>query len=62
MAITKQTARHSTGGKAPRAALANLAARNPRVRRATDLRGDEWTLHRWIMFTGATVNPWLYQP
>jgi hypothetical protein len=62
MAITKQTARRSTGGKAPRAALANLAARNPRVRRATDLRGDEWTLHRWIMFTGATVNPWLYQP
>jgi hypothetical protein len=62
MAITKQTAKRSTGGKAPRAALANLAARNPRVLRAPDVGVDEWTLHRWIMFAGATVNPWVYQP
>jgi hypothetical protein len=62
MAITKQTAKRSTGGKAPRAALAILAARNPRVLRAPDVGVDEWALHRWIMFTGATVNPWVYQP
>jgi hypothetical protein len=44
MAITKQTAKRSTGGKAPRAALANLAARNPRVRRAAEEGGYEMTI------------------
>jgi hypothetical protein len=62
MAITKQTAKRSAGGKALRAVLAILAGSYPRVPRATDVGGDECTLHRWIIFMGATVNPWVYQP
>jgi hypothetical protein len=40
MAINKQTAKRSTGGKAPKEALAILAARNSRVLRAHDVGGD----------------------
>jgi hypothetical protein len=45
MAITKQTAKRSTGGKAPRAALAILAARKPRVPRGPDVGGDEMAIN-----------------
>jgi hypothetical protein len=45
MAITKQTAKRSTGGKAPRAALAILAARKLRVTRGPDVGGDEMVIN-----------------
>jgi hypothetical protein len=64
MAITKQTAKKSTGGKAPRVELAMRAARNPIMRRQLHPKfaaSDEWTSHRWIMFTGSTMSPWLIQ-
>ena len=62
MAITKQTSKRSTGGKAPRAELARRAARKAHPRRASQRVDDEWAAHRWIMFTPGTATPWMYQP
>jgi hypothetical protein len=64
MAITKQTDKKSTEGKAPRVELAMRPARNPTVRRQLHPKfaaSNEWTPHRWIMFTGSTTSPWLIQ-
>jgi hypothetical protein len=63
MAITKQTAKCSTGGKAPRVDLARKAARFPRVsRQISDHQGANWDQHSWIMFTGQGSVPWTIQP
>jgi hypothetical protein len=63
MAITKQTAKRSTGGKVLRTEIAVKAARTPRLpRAATPARGEEWITHSWIMFTGEGPAPWMVQP
>jgi hypothetical protein len=60
MAITKQTAKRSTGGKAPRTEIAQRAARNPRVSRSSLC--EEWDAHNWIMFTAGQQKQWMAQP
>jgi hypothetical protein len=60
MAITKQTAKRSTAGNAPRAEIARRAARVPRpVRPMLPGRADA---HQWIMFTGSAETQWLARP
>jgi hypothetical protein len=63
MAITKQTAKRSTGGRAPREELSRRAARISRARRGDVAQeGKDWKSHRWITFTGASMYPWVFQP
>jgi hypothetical protein len=60
MAITKQTAKRSTGGKAPRAEIARKAARVPRTARSASRARAE--AHQWIMYTGGAATQWMVQP
>ena len=62
MAITKQTSKRSTGGKAPRAELARRAARKAQSPRAGKRADDDWATHRWIMFTPGSASQWMCQP
>lgn len=55
MARTKQTARHSTGGKAPRKQIANKTARGPRP------LGGQKKPHRWRPGTAALKEIRQYQ-
>jgi hypothetical protein len=63
MAITKQTAKRSTGGRAPREELSRRAARITRARRGNVAQeGEDQKFYRWITFTGASLYPWMCQP
>jgi hypothetical protein len=60
MAITKQTAKRSTGEKAPWKAIAQRAARNPKD---THPPGDSaWVVREWIMFIGGVRGRWMAKP
>jgi hypothetical protein len=58
MAITKLTAKRSSGGKAPRKELARRASHISRARRR-DVAQEDLKSHRWITFIGASLYPWM---
>jgi hypothetical protein len=63
MANTKQKAKKSTGGKAPRKEISRKAARKPAPKkqfRDSVLR-ENWVRHAWIMYTESNEE-WLVQP